>query len=91
MSGSTKILNMKSIHGKLAFVIAHEYAHFAARHGNESATKFIFFMAGDVLAENKAGKIQGKGKAVKGFLLRGKLSWRRICRSLAAVQTENGE
>lgn len=56
---------------ELAFVIAHEYAHFAARHGNENATKEIFFMAGDVLAEHKAGKIQSKGKKVKGFLLRG--------------------
>ena len=56
---------------ELAFVIAHEYAHFAARHSNENATKEIFFMAGNVLAEHKAGKMQGKAKKVKGFLLRG--------------------
>ncbi len=56
---------------ELAFVIAHEYAHFAARHGNEKASKFIFLLAGDVLAENKAIKLKKEGKAVKGVLLRG--------------------
>jgi Zn-dependent protease with chaperone function len=56
---------------ELAFVIAHEYAHYAARHGNESVTKFIFLLAGDVLAENKAEKLKKEGKAGKGELLRG--------------------
>ena len=56
---------------ELAFVIAHEYAHFAARHGNEGASKHIFLLAGDVLAENKAVKLEKEGKAGKGLLLRG--------------------
>ncbi len=54
----------------LAFVLAHELAHIAARHGNESASKHIFLMAGDVLAENKAKKLTQSGKAGKGLLLR---------------------
>ena len=56
---------------ELAFVIAHEYAHFAARHGNEGASKRIFLLAGDVLAENKANKLEKEGKTAKGVLLRG--------------------
>ena len=54
----------------LAFVLAHELAHIAARHGNESASKHIFLMAGDVLAEDKAKKLTQTGKAGKGLLLR---------------------
>ena len=56
---------------ELAFVIAHEYAHFAARHSNEEASKRIFLLAGDVLAENKANKLEKEGKKAKGVLLRG--------------------
>ena len=56
---------------ELAFVIAHEYAHLAARHSNESASKLIFLMAGDVLAEDKANKLEKEGKSGRGNLLRG--------------------
>jgi|GEM_PF-5457420 len=56
---------------ELAFVIAHEYAHFAARHGNEGTTKTIFFMAGDILVADAAGKLEKEGKFGRGLLLRG--------------------
>ena len=54
---------------ELAFVIAHEFAHVAAHHGNESLTKFLFYLAGGVLAENKAAKLQNEGKTGKKILM----------------------
>ncbi len=56
--------------GVLAFVLAHELAHVAAKHGNEGITKRILLMAGEVLAENKADKLIQGGKIGSGILLK---------------------
>lgn len=54
----------------LAFVLAHECAHYLARHTNESVTKFIITEAGDVLAENKQICMEKEGKIIRPLLLR---------------------
>ena len=53
----------------LAFVIAHEYAHYLARHGNEIATKIILAEAGSVLVEHKTTKLETEGKRWRAILL----------------------
>ncbi len=55
---------------ELAFVLAHEYAHFVARHTNEKITNSIFATAGDVLAEDKENKLFEDGKKWRALFLR---------------------
>lgn len=53
----------------LAFVLAHECAHYLARHGNEHATKIILTLAGEVLVERKQKSMESEGKIIRPLLL----------------------
>ena len=64
------LLNNVESDDMLAFVIAHEYAHLAAQHVNESLTNQLLFLAGDVIAEDKENKLEKDGKMLEGVVLR---------------------
>ena len=53
----------------LAFVLAHEYAHYLARHANESVTKKLLDLAVRTLVADMQMRLENDGKVVRSILL----------------------
>ena len=64
------LLNNAPNDDMLAFVLAHELGHLAARHTNETVTDWMFLDAGDVFAKSKEIKLKKEGNFIKGLILR---------------------
>ena len=75
---------------ELAFIIGHEYAHFSAKHGNETATKRLLLLAGDNIAESLQNQMMEDGKEQRANILRISYRGGRYLRSIFTFPKENG-